>query len=86
MLTKAISVEQTAPSFRCVTLRPGIFETQMQAYMRSRDPAEFPSVALFRGFKDNGLLKDPAEVAARIVDKLVLGPIEGGRTYLHTDL
>lgn len=86
MLTKAVSVEQTAPSFRCVTLRPGIFETQMQAYMRSRDPAEFPSVALFRGFKDNGLLKDPAEVAARIVDKLVLGPIEGGRTYLHTDL
>jgi benzil reductase ((S)-benzoin forming) len=86
MLTRATCAEQTAPSFRCVTLRPGIFETGMQAFMRSRDPDEFPSVALFRGFKENGVLKDPADVARRIVDKLVLGPIEGGRTYLHTDL
>ena len=52
----------------------------MQAYMRSRDPAEFPSVGLFRSFKDNGLLKDPADVAARIVEKLVQGPVEHGRT------
>jgi NAD(P)-dependent dehydrogenase (short-subunit alcohol dehydrogenase family) len=86
MLTKAVCLEQTAPTFQCITLRPGIFETAMQAYMRSRDPAEFPSVTLFRGFKENGLLKDPADVAARIVDKLVLGPVDNGRTYLHTDL
>ena len=85
MLTRAIVAECSTPRFRCISLRPGIFETGMQAYMRSRDPAEFPSVALFRGFKDNGLLKDPADVAARIVDKLVLGPIENGRTYGHTD-
>ena len=58
----------------------------MQAYMRSRDPAEFPSVALFRGFKENGLLKEPADVAREIVAKLVLGPVENGRTYLHTEL
>jgi benzil reductase ((S)-benzoin forming) len=85
MLTRAIAVECTDPRFRCISLRPGIFETGMQAYMRSRDPAEFPSVGLFRGFKDNGLLKDPAEVAARIVEKLVQGPVEHGRTYSHTD-
>jgi hypothetical protein len=54
--------------------------------MRSRDPAEFPSVTLFRTFKESGVLKNPAEVAKRIVDKLVLGPVEHGRTYLHTDL
>jgi NAD(P)-dependent dehydrogenase (short-subunit alcohol dehydrogenase family) len=86
MLTKAVCVEQTAPTFQCITLRPGIFETGMQAYMRTRDPVEFPSVAMFRSFKANGLLKDPADVAARIVDKLVLGPVDNGRTYLHTDL
>ena len=57
----------------------------MQAYMRTRDPAEFPSAALFRGFKENGLLKDPADVAARIVERLVLAPIEHGRTSSHTD-
>ena len=85
MLTRAIVAECSAPRFRCISLRPGIFETRMQAYARTRDPAEFPSVGLFRGFKDNGLMKDPAEVAARIVDRLVLGPIENGRTYSHTD-
>mgnify|MGYP006920646830 CR=1 FL=1 len=58
----------------------------MQVYMRSRDPDEFPSVGMFRGFKENGLLKDPSDVAARIVDRLVMGTIENGRTYNHTDL
>jgi benzil reductase ((S)-benzoin forming) len=86
MLTHAIAAEHDAPRFRCISLRPGIFETGMQAYMRSRDPAEVPSVAMFRGFKENGLLKDPADVAARIVDRLVQGPVENGRTYSHTDL
>ena len=76
MLTRAIVADHAATSLRCVTLRPGIFETGMQAFMRSHDPAEFPSVGLFRGFKEGGLLKDPADVAARIVDRLVLGPIE----------
>jgi len=86
MLTRSIAAEHNEPRFRCISVRPGIFETGMQAYMRSRDPAEVPSVAMFRGFKENGLLKDPAEVAAKIVDKLVLGAIENGRTYSHTDL
>jgi benzil reductase ((S)-benzoin forming) len=86
MLTRSIAVEHNEPRFRCVSLRPGIFETGMQAYMRSRDPAEFPSVGLFRGFKENGLLKDPAEVAERIIDRLIVSPVENGRTYTHTDL
>ena len=86
MLTRSIAAEHNDPRFRCISVRPGIFETGMQAYMRSRDPAEVPSVGMFRSFKENGLLKDPAEVAAKIVDKLVLGAIENGRTYSHTDL
>ena len=86
MLTKAVAADHTAPAFRCITLRPGIFDTDMQAYMRSRDPAEIPSVALFRGFKDNGLLKSPADVAARIVERLVRRDVEHGRTYTHLDL
>jgi NAD(P)-dependent dehydrogenase (short-subunit alcohol dehydrogenase family) len=86
MMTRAIVAECSAPGFRCISLRPGIFDTGMQAYSRTRDPAEFPSVALFRGFKENGLLKDPAEVAKKIVEKLVLAPVEHGRCYTHTDL
>src|SRR5512144_2606681 len=45
MLTRAIAADHTAPDFRCVTLRPGIFDTEMQAFMRSQDPEEIPSVA-----------------------------------------
>ena len=87
MLTRSIAAEHNDEvKFRCISVRPGIFETGMQAYMRSLDPAEVPSVGMFRGFKENALLKDPAEVATKIVDKLVLGPIENGRTYSHTDL
>ena len=86
MLTRSIVADGTNRTVECISLRPGIFETGMQQYMRSRDPAEFPSVALFRGFKDQGMLKDPAEVARAIVAKLVLGPVDNGRTYVHTDL
>jgi NAD(P)-dependent dehydrogenase (short-subunit alcohol dehydrogenase family) len=86
MLTRTIAAECAAPAFRCIALRPGIFDTDMQAYMRSHDPTEFPDVALFRGFKDSGLLKAPADVAARIADRLIAGGVEHGRTYTHQDL
>jgi benzil reductase ((S)-benzoin forming) len=86
MLTRAIVADHPAPTLQCISLRPGIFETGMQAFMRSRDAAEFPSVGLFRSFKENGLLKDPADVALAIVDKMVLAQVENGRTYTHTDL
>ena len=86
MMTRAIVAECSTPRFRCISLRPGVFDTGMQAYARTRDPAEFPSVALFRGFKENGLLKEPAEVATKIVEKLVLSPVDHGRCYTHTDL
>jgi NAD(P)-dependent dehydrogenase (short-subunit alcohol dehydrogenase family) len=86
MLTLSIAADHNENTFRCISLRPGIFETDMQRTMRSQDPAKFPSVALFRGFKEQGLLKDPAEVAAAIVERMVLAPIEHGRVYSHTDL
>jgi len=86
MLTRALVADHAATSLECITLRPGIFETGMQQFMRSHDPAVFPSVGLFRGFKENGLLKDPADVARAIVRKLVTAPVENGRTYTHVDL
>ncbi len=86
MLTRAVVADHAAPSLECISLRPGVFETDMQAFMRSRDPVQFPSVGLFRGFKESGLLKDPADVAKAIVDKFVLARVENGRTYTHTDL
>jgi benzil reductase ((S)-benzoin forming) len=86
MLTRAIASDHASPRFRCIALRPGIFDTGMQALLREQDPAVFPSAAMFRGFKDSGALKDPAAVAVRIVERLVAAPVDHGRIYLHTDL
>ena len=86
MLTASLAADHTAPGFRAITLRPGIFETGMQQFMRSHDRETFPSVDLFREFKDRGILKDPGEVAARVVERLVEGPVDHGRTYSHVDL
>ena len=84
MVTRALAADH--PDIMSIAVRPGIFETGMQQYMRSLNPVEFPSVALFRSFKDNGLLKDPADVAARIVERLVVGTVEQGHIYNHLEL
>jgi NAD(P)-dependent dehydrogenase (short-subunit alcohol dehydrogenase family) len=85
MLTRTLAAEHPPPELECISLRPGIIETDMQAYMRSHDPAHFPSVGLFHGFKENGLLASAPDVAARIVTRLVEGEVEHGRTYSHVD-
>lgn len=86
MLTRVVAADHPSPHFRCVGLRPGVFESEMQSLARSQDPARFPSAALFRGFKEAGALKDPALVATRIVERLIAAPVEHGRIYNPTDL
>lgn len=86
MLTRAIAVDCAHPRFRCIALRPGVFETEMQAFLREQDPATFPGATLYRGLKDSGTLKDPAAVATRIVERLIAAPVEHGRIYSHADL
>lgn len=86
MLTRVTAADHASPRFRCIALRPGIFETEMQSLLRSQDPALFPSAGMFRGYKDSGALKDAAAVAARIVERLVAAPVEHGRIYHPSDL
>lgn len=86
MLTRALAREQTAPSFRVVSVRPGIIDTDMQQFARSRTREQLPCVDMFREFHSQGRLVPPDVVAAKIVDTLVLGEIEHGRTYSYQDL
>jgi hypothetical protein len=51
----------------------------------TRDPASFRA-SRCSAVQGERALKDPAEVATRIVEKLVLAPVEHGRCYAHTDL
>ena len=86
MLTKALAVEQQAPGFRAITVRPGVIDTEMQAFARSQSRDVLPSVDLFLGFHRDGRLVAPDVVAAKIVGRLVEGDVEHGRTYSYQEL
>jgi benzil reductase ((S)-benzoin forming) len=86
MLTRALAVEQTAPHFRAISVRPGVIDTDMQQYARSQPRELLPCVDMFREFHSQGRLVPPDVVAAKIVDKLVLGDVEHGRTYSYQEL
>ena len=54
--------------------------------MRGQSQDVLPSVELFKGFHDSGQLVAPDRVAEKIVDKLVQGRVENGRTYSYKEL
>jgi benzil reductase ((S)-benzoin forming) len=86
MLTLALSAEQATPTFRAITVRPGVMDTDMQTFARSQPPEVLPVVELFKGFQREGRLVAPEVVASKIVSRLVLGEIDDGRTYSYQDL
>ncbi len=86
MLTRQLVVEHDAATFRAITIRPGVIDTAMQSFMRTQTPETLPSVELFKGFHRDARLVAPDVVAGKIVDKLVQGEVEQGRTYSYREL
>jgi NAD(P)-dependent dehydrogenase (short-subunit alcohol dehydrogenase family) len=86
MLTRALAAERPSRAFRAITLRPGIIDTPMQTFARSQPRERLPSVDLFQGFHAARQLVAPDVVARKVVDRLVLGPVEHGRTYTYAEL
>ena len=86
MLTRSLAAERPSRGFRAVTLRPGVIDTPMQAFARSQPKDRLPSVELFKGFHAAGQLVAPDVVARKVVQRLVLGPVEHGRTYTYAEL
>ena len=86
MLTAALAAEEKGPRFRAISVRPGIIDTDMQAFSRSQSPEALPCVDMFVEFHSQGRLVPPDKVAAKIVDRLVLGEVENGRTYSYQEL
>jgi hypothetical protein len=58
----------------------------MQVFARSQSREVLPCVDMFVEFHSQGRLVPPDTVAAKIVDRLVLGEIENGRTYPYHEL
>lgn len=86
MLTRTLAAEQTSPDFRAISLRPGVMDTAMQSYARTQSREVLPAVDLFKGFHTGGQLVPPDVVARKVVDRLVLAPVEHGRTYSYAEL
>jgi benzil reductase ((S)-benzoin forming) len=86
MLTRALAAEHASMRLRAITVRPGIVDTSMQAFARAQPKARFPSVDLFKGFHAAGQLVPADVVARKIVRRLVLEPVEQGRTYSYAEL
>jgi len=86
MLTRSLAAERHGERFRAITVRPGIIDTGMQQFMRSRPKEVLPGVALFEGFHKGGQLVPPDTTAGVIVAKLVAVPVEHGRTYTYQEL
>jgi benzil reductase ((S)-benzoin forming) len=86
MLTRSLAAEQKDPTFRAITVRPGVIDTDMQTFARSQSSDVLPSVELFKDFHRDGRLVPPDVIAAKIVGKLVIGEVEHGRTYTYAEL
>lgn len=80
MFTRCAGLEQAAEvsPIRIFSFAPGIIDTGMQAEIRSANPEDFEQVERFRGFKENGSLRPPDEVAAKVIALLENDSLQTG--------
>jgi NAD(P)-dependent dehydrogenase (short-subunit alcohol dehydrogenase family) len=78
---RSMALEQTRNQtpIKCVSLNPGIMDTEMQATIRESSADDFSQVERFRSFKTEGALIAPDVVALNIVYALK-EPFENGTT------
>ena len=67
--TRALALDeaQRRGGARVVSLAPGVIDTDMQAQLRSADPAGFPDQATFIGWQRDGQLASPRQAAASVL-------------------
>ena len=67
--TRALALDeaQRRSGARVVSLAPGVIDTDMQAQLRSADPAGFPDQAMFIGWQRDGQLASPRQAAASVL-------------------
>ena len=77
MLTRSLAAERRGDRFSAITVRPGIIDTGMQEYMRSRAQGSGArSWRCSKGFTRADNWWPPDTTAAVIVAKLVVDPVE----------
>ena len=78
MMTRSIGLEQGKDGIGAISFGPGIMDTDMQAQIRSQEASSFKDVEMFRGFKTDGALRQPENVADLLLKVLHDDNIEPG--------
>jgi NAD(P)-dependent dehydrogenase (short-subunit alcohol dehydrogenase family) len=68
-LSRAMALDQAlVPNgAKVVSLAPGVIDTDMQVQLRSSDPAQFSSQAMFQAMHDNGQLDSIDSAGAKVI-------------------
>jgi benzil reductase ((S)-benzoin forming) len=64
--TVGLEQERRGGRVRLLSVAPGVVATAMQEEIRSTPERDFPDVASFVGLHDDGVLRDPADVAREL--------------------
>ena len=78
MMTRSIGLEQGKEGIQAISFGPGIMDTDMQAQIRSQELSDFKDVEMFKGFKADGALRRPGDVAELLLKALRTDDIEPG--------
>ncbi|MET1249438.1 (S)-benzoin forming benzil reductase [Sporolactobacillus sp. STCC-11] len=86
MHTEVAGLEQenTKESNKIVAFSPGIMDTEMQDTIRSAEEDAFADINTFLGFKTNGNLRQPSEVAKALIGLILNEQLQNGKIY-HVD-
>lgn len=66
MWTRCLAAEGASHQLSAVSIAPGIVDTDMQVAIRGATEEDFPLRLNFVGYKEDGQLADPDEVAAKL--------------------
>lgn len=81
---RAVGVEQvgSATPFMAISVDPGVMDTGMQTFIRSRASSEFPEVERFRARQRAGELAAPQSIAGAVLRIAGLPHLEQGARYM----
>jgi benzil reductase ((S)-benzoin forming) len=80
MMTKTIATEQSDMKYgvKCVSIYPGVVDTNMQDQIRSTSVSDFKNVERFKELKSSNQLYDPSFVGQRIYELDHEGVLQNG--------
>ncbi|MRG88240.1 (S)-benzoin forming benzil reductase [Salinibacillus xinjiangensis] len=84
--TTALEQQNTDSIHRIIAVSPGIMDTPMQGIIRGASKESFQQLEKFQEYKEQGLLRNPQEVAESIIKLLLSSSINNGHIYSIAEL